>query len=134
MIACKKLTQDDVAKILEASLAHAKANNWLVTVAVCDSGGYLLGLQRMDGAPVMSSIIAGDKARASALSGKPTKGIEDMINGGRVAAVNMPVVGLEGGEPIVVDGHVIGAVGVSGVKANEDAEIAQKGIAALNIA
>lgn len=133
MIDCKKLTLEDTQKILAAAQAHAAANNWAVTIAVADNGGHLLGLQRADKAPVMSSIIAADKAHASALSGRPTKGIEDMINNGRVAAVNMPIVGLEGGEPIIVDGQVIGAVGVSGVAANQDAEIAQAGIAALGI-
>lgn len=133
MIDCKKLTLDDVKKIAGAAETHASQKGWQVSIAICDAGGHGLWLQRLDGAPAMSATIAADKARASALSGKPSKAIEDMINSGRVAAVNMPIVGLEGGEPIVVDGHVIGAVGVSGVRAPEDAEIAQAGIAALNL-
>lgn len=133
MIDTKKLSFKEVKTILEAAQAHADKNNWNVTIAVCDAGGYLQGLHRLDGAPTMSSIIASDKARASALSGKPTKGIEDMINNGRTAAVNMPIVGLEGGEPIIVDGQVIGAVGVSGVAKDQDAAVAQAGIAALGL-
>lgn len=133
MIACKKLSLADVKKIAAAAEAHAVEKGWNVTIAICDAGGHGLWLQRLDGAPAMSATIAGDKARASALSGKPSKAIEDMINQGRYAAINMPIVGLEGGEPIVVDGHIIGAVGVSGVRANEDAEIAQAGITALDL-
>lgn len=125
------LTLADVKRIAAAAEAEAGANKWAVSIAVCDAGGHLLWLQRMDGAPVMSATIAPDKARASALSGKPTKMLEDMVNGGRVAALGMPVVTLEGAEPIVIDGTVIGAVGVSGVKAPEDAQVARAGIAAL---
>lgn len=125
------LTLADVKRIAAAAEAEASANKWAVTIAVCDAGGHLLWLQRMDGAPVMSATIAPDKARASALSGKPSKVLEDMVNGGRVAALGMPVVTLEGAEPIVIDGTVIGAVGVSGVKAPEDAQVARAGIAAL---
>jgi uncharacterized protein GlcG (DUF336 family) len=66
------------------------------------------------------------------LTGKPSKVFEDMVNKGRFAALAMPVVPLEGGEPIVVDGAVIGAVGVSGVTAGEDAQVARAGVAALS--
>ncbi|HJV27156.1 MAG TPA: heme-binding protein [Aromatoleum sp.] len=127
----KALTLDDVKRIAAAAEAEAVNNKWAVSIAVCDAGGHLLWLQRMDGAPVMSATIAPDKARASALSGKPTKALEDMVNGGRFAALHMPVATLEGAEPIIIDGTVIGAVGVSGVKAPEDAQIARAGIAAL---
>lgn len=133
MITCQKLTLDDVKKIAAAAEKHALDNNWDVSIAVCDAGGHALWLQRLDGAPVMSAEVAAGKANASALSGKPTKAVEDMINNGRTAAVNMPVLGLEGGEPIIVDGHVVGAVGVSGVQAAQDAEIARAGISALNL-
>lgn len=132
MINCKKLTLDDVKAIASAAEAHATSNGWQVSIAISDGGGHPLWLQRMDGAPIMSATIATDKARASALSSKPSKAIEDMINNGRYAAINMPIVGLEGGEPITVDGHIIGAVGVSGVRADQDAATAQAGIAALS--
>ena len=65
------------------------------------------------------------------LSGKPSKAFEDMVNNGRFAALAMPVVPLEGGEPIVIGDNVIGAVGVSGVKAGEDAQVARAAVAAL---
>ncbi|MCK9985948.1 MAG: glc operon protein GlcG [Azoarcus sp.] len=127
----KALTLDDVKRIAAAAEAEALRNGWAVTIAVCDAGGHALWLQRLDGAPLSSALIAPEKARTSVMAGKPSKALEDMINGGRFAALAMPVVPLEGGEPIVVDGAVIGAVGVSGVKASDDAQIARAGIAAL---
>lgn len=127
----KALTLDDVKRIAAAAEAEALRNGWAVTIAVCDAGGHALWLQRLDGAPLSSALIAPEKARTSVMAGKPSKALEDMINGGRYAALAMPVVPLEGGEPIVVNGSVIGAVGVSGVKASDDAQIARAGIAAL---
>lgn len=128
----KALTLADVKTIAAAAEAEATAHGWAVSIAVCDGGGHALWLQRMDGAPLMSAVVAPDKARACALSGKPSKVFEDMVNNGRFAALAMPLLPLEGGEPIIVGGTVIGAVGVSGVKAAEDAQIARAGIAALN--
>lgn len=127
----QQLTLDDLKRIAQASEQKAQENQWKVSIAICDAGGHLLWLQRLDGAPVMSATIAPDKARASALSGKPTKALEDMVNGGRVAALAMPIKPLEGAEPIIVDGNVIGAVGVSGVAAADDARIALAGVNAL---
>lgn len=128
----KALTLDDVKRIAAAAEAEALKCGWSVTIAICDAGGHPLWLQRMDGAPTMSALVAPEKARTCVLSGKPSKAFEDMINQGRFAALAMPVVPLEGGEPIVVDGNVIGAVGVSGVKAGEDAQVARAGVAALD--
>ena len=127
----KALTLIDVKAIAAAAEAEATARGWNVTIAVCDPGGHLLWLQRLDGAPAMSALIAPDKARTCALSGKASKVYEDMVNNGRYAALSMPIVPLEGGEPIVVDGEIVGAVGVSGVKAVEDAQVARAGVAAL---
>lgn len=128
----KLLTLDDVKSVAAAAETEAIACGWAVSIAVCDAGGHPLWLQRMDGAPLMSALVAPEKARTSVLSGKPSKAFEDMVNNGRYAALAMPVVPLEGGEPIVVDGLVIGAVGVSGVKAGEDAQVARAGVAALS--
>ncbi|MBL8452133.1 MAG: heme-binding protein [Zoogloea sp.] len=125
------LTLDDVKHIAAAAESEARACGWAVSIAVCDAGGHPLWLQRMDGAPLMSAAVAPEKARTSVLSGRPSKAFEDMVNNGRIAALAMPVVPLEGGEPIMVDGLVIGAVGVSGVKAGEDAQVARAGVAAL---
>ncbi|MBK7662733.1 MAG: heme-binding protein [Sterolibacteriaceae bacterium] len=127
----KALTLDDAKCMAAAAEAEAIARNWTVSIAVCDAGGHLILLQRMDGAPLMSAAVAPEKARTCVLSGKPSKVFEDMVNNGRFAALALPVVPLEGGEPVLVDGAVIGAVGVSGVKAGEDAQVARAGVAAL---
>jgi len=123
----------DVSSILAAAKACANKNNWAVTIAVVDDGGHLLGLQRLDGAAPLSAHIAPAKAHTAALGRRETKVYEDIINNGRTAFLTAPLVEglLEGGVPIVVNGEVIGAVGVSGVKSSEDAEIAVAGIAAL---
>ena len=127
------LTLDDAKKIAAAAEAEAVANKWPVTIAITDDGGHLLWLQRLDGAAPLSSHIAAAKARVSALGRRETKIYEDMINNGRTAFGSAPFSEgmLEGGVPVIVDGHVIGAVGVSGVKSPEDAQIAKAGIAAL---
>lgn len=126
----KTLTLADVKRIAAAAEAEACTNGWAVSIAVCDAGGHALWLQRMDGAPLMSAMVAPEKARTCVLSGKPSRVFEEMVNNGRFAALKMPVVPLEGGEPIIVNGNVIGAVGVSGVKAGEDAQVARAGVAA----
>ncbi|QOL49274.1 GlcG/HbpS family heme-binding protein [Massilia litorea] len=127
------LTLDDVKKIAAASEAEALQNNWAVTIAIVDDGGHLLWLQRLDGAPPISAHIAPAKANTAALGRRESKSYEDVINGGRVSFLSAPDLKgmLEGGVPIIVDGNVIGAVGVSGVKSNEDAQIARAGIATV---
>ena len=128
------LCDDDVARILAAAKACANQNKWPVTIAVVDDGGHLLGLQRLDDAPPISASIAPAKAHTSALSRRESKVYEDLINNGRTSFLSAPLLQgmLEGGLPIVFEGQVIGAVGVSGVKSSEDAEIAAAGIAALS--
>ena len=131
MIPTHALTLADARVAATAAEAEARANGWAVSIAICDAGGHALWLQRMDGAPLMSAAVAPEKARTCVLSGKPSKAFEDMVNNGRFAALAMPVVPLEGGEPIVIGDNVIGAVGVSGVKAGEDAQVARAAVAAL---
>lgn len=133
MFTRKVLSADDVKRIAAAAEAEAVRNQWNVTIAVVDDGGHLLSLQRLDGAPPISSYIAPEKARTAALGRRETKLYEDVINQGRVSFLSAPVLQgmLEGGVPVIVDGQVIGAVGVSGVKSSEDAQIAKAGIAAL---
>jgi uncharacterized protein GlcG (DUF336 family) len=106
-----------------------------VTIAIVDDGGHLLHLQRLDGAPPVSSHIAPAKANTAALGRRESKIYEDVINNGRMSFLSAPTIQgmLEGGVPIVKDGQVIGAVGVSGVKSNEDAQIAKAGIAAIGL-
>lgn len=127
------LTLDDVKKIAAAAEAHALENNWAVAIAVVDDGGHLLWLQRLDGAIPLAAQIAQAKANTAALGRRETRVYEDMINGGRYSFLSVPGIAgmLEGGVPIMVEGQCVGAVGVSGVKSAEDAQIAQAGIAAL---
>ncbi len=129
------LESADVKAIAAASESEATANHWAVSIAIVDDGGHLLWLQRLDGAAPLSSQIAPAKAHTAAMGRRESKIYEDMINGGRTSFLSAPGVDglLEGGVPIVKDGHVIGAVGVSGVKSNEDVQIARAGIAALGL-
>ena len=116
-----------------AAESHALANAWAVTIAIVDDGGHLLWLQRLDGAAPISASIAPAKARTAALGRRETKVYEDMINQGRTSFLSAPGLEgmLEGGVPVMIDGQCVGAVGVSGVKSTEDAQIARAGIAAL---
>lgn len=123
----------DAEAALDAGLAHAREKGWNVTVAVVDEGGHLLAMKRLDGAQPISSHIAVEKARTAALGQRGSGVYEKMINDGRTAflCVDMLKGTLEGGLPIQADGHFVGAVGVSGVKPNEDLEIAQAAVAAV---
>ena len=123
----------DVKTIASAAEAEAIKNNWAVSIAIVDDGGHLLWFQRLDGAAPISSHIAPGKARTAAVGLRETKVYEDMINGGRVSFLSAPDLSamLEGGVPIMKDGQCLGAIGVSGVKSSEDAQIAKAGIAAL---
>jgi glc operon protein GlcG len=129
------LSADDVKKIAQAAEAEALANNWAVTIAIVDDGGHLLWLQRLDGCAAISSHIAPSKAKTAALGRRETKVYEDIINNGRTASLTAPYIDglLEGGVPVVYEGQVIGAVGVSGVKSEQDAQVAKAGIAALGL-
>ena len=123
----------DVKKIAAAAEAEALKNNWAVTIAIVDDGGHLLHLARLDGAPPISAHIAPAKANTAAMGRRDSKVYEDVINGGRISFLSAPYLKgfLEGGVPIMKDGVCLGAVGVSGVKSNEDAQVARAGIAAI---
>ena len=125
----------DVKAVAAAAEAEALANKWPVTIAIVDDGGHLLWLQRLDGAAPVSAHIAPAKAHTAALGRRESRTYEEVINGGRHSFLSVPTLAgmLEGGVPILKDGVCIGAVGVSGVKSNEDAQIARAGIAALKL-
>jgi glc operon protein GlcG len=130
------LNRDDVARIVTAAREEALRNGWAVSIAVVDDGGHPLALERLDGCAPIGAYIATEKARTSALGRRESKGYEDMINGGRNAFLCVPLLTgmLEGGVPLVVDAQVIGAVGVSGVKPDQDAQVARAGAVALAVA
>ena len=127
------LAIDDARRIAAAAEAEAVKNHWAVAIAVVDDGGHLLWLQRLDGAAPISAQIAPAKARTAALGRRESRLYEEMINGARTAFLSAPGLEgmLEGGVPVMRDGHCLGAVGVSGVKSSEDVQIARAGIAAL---
>ncbi|MCS2609828.1 heme-binding protein [Halomonas dongshanensis] len=126
------LSQQDTQQILDAAQREADANGWAVTIAVTDDGGHLLGLRRLDGAGPFSAEVASHKARNAAVGRKETQVFEEMINNGRTAFVTAPLQGLmSGGVPVIVDGQVIAAVGVSGVKPEQDVQIAKAGVASV---
>jgi glc operon protein GlcG len=128
------LTDEDVRKMADAAQAHAQANQWNVTIAILDDGGHLLHLRRLDGAAPSTVEIAIGKGRTAALGRRETKIYEDVIKQGRTAFLSAPLTAmLEGGVPIVVDGDVVGSIGVSGVKSEQDAAVARAGIAALEL-
>ncbi len=125
------LTAADAAIILTACKAEAAKNNWLVSIAVVDEAGYLLHLERMDGAGLPSPEIATLKARTAAIAKAPTKVLEDVVK-------ERPAVGLmpgrlpvQGGVPILYEGACVGGIGVSGVKSHEDEIVAIAGREAL---
>jgi uncharacterized protein GlcG (DUF336 family) len=129
------LEQADIKAIAAAAEAEALKNNWAVTIAIVDDGGHLLHLQRLEGAAPISAHIAPAKANTAAMGQRESKVYEDVINGGRTSFLSAPYIQgmLEGGVPIVKDGQCLGAVGVSGVKSNEDAQVARAGIAAIGL-
>ena len=133
MLAKPMLSQKEVAHMLSAAKAEAQRNQWAVTISIVDDGGHPLALERLDGCAPIGAYISMDKARSAALGRRESADYEAMINNGRTAFLSAPNLAgmLEGGVPVVVNGQVIGAIGVSGVKADQDAQVAKAGAAAL---
>ena len=125
----------DLKTMAAAAEAEALQHGWAVSIAIVDDGGNLLWFQRLDGAAPISADIAPAKARTSALGRRESKIYEEMINGGRMSFLSAPGLEgmLEGGVPIMKDGQCLGAVGVSGVKSSEDAQVARAAIAAIGL-
>ena len=127
-----QLTLEDAKMIAAGAETEAKRHQWPVVIAVVDEGGHLLLLQRLDDAQYGSITVAIEKARAAIAFRRPTKVWEDHIAEGHVRYLNLPgTLPIEGGLPIVVNQQYIGAIGVSGVRSFQDAQIAQAGIDAL---
>jgi glc operon protein GlcG len=126
------LTLADVDRIAMTARDEALRNEWKVSIAIVDDGGHPISLQRLDGCAPLSAYIAG-RARTAALGRRESKSYEDIINGGRTAFVSVGAITgmLEGGIPIMLDGHCIGAVGVSGVKPDQDAQVARVAASAV---
>jgi uncharacterized protein GlcG (DUF336 family) len=127
------ITFDAAKKALAAAEAEAKKNNWAVAIAIVDSSGNLAAFSKMDNTQHASVDIAIGKAVTANNFKRPTKALQDAIAQGGANLRLLAVKGatpLEGGVPIVVDGKIIGAIGASGVMANQDAEVAMAGAAA----
>jgi glc operon protein GlcG len=126
------LTLDGAKAIAAGAESEALRNNWQVVIAIVDDHGELVYLQKADNVQQGSLDIAIAKARTAARMRRPTKALQDAVEGGRTVIMAMPnVLPLEGGVPITVNGRVIGAVGVSGVTSAQDAQIATAGIRAV---
>ena len=127
------ISLEQAKKVMAGAEAEAKKNNWPVVIVILDSGGQMVMLQRLDNAQWGCVDIAKEKARSAVALRRPTKALQDAVAQGganlRLLAIGYSV--LEGGIPIVVDGKIIGAVGVSGVLSQQDAQTAQAGIDAL---
>ena len=127
------ITLEQAKKVVMGAEAEAKKNNWNVVIVVLDSGGHLVAAQRLDNTQWGSIEVAKEKARSAVALRRPTKVLQDLVaqGGANLRLLNIGFSVLEGGIPIVVDGKIIGAVGVSGVTSQQDAQTAQAGIDAL---
>lgn len=126
------LTLADAKRVAAAAEAEAQRNGWNVVIAVHDDGGNLLYLQRMDGTQIGSILVAQEKARTAVSFKRPTKAFEEAVTGGRVVMLSMPgVTPVEGGLPLVHEGEIVGAIGISGVQSSQDGIIAKAGVDAL---
>ena len=132
----RTLTLEAARVIAAASEAEAARNGWKVVIAIVDDGGHAVLVQRLDGTQSSSVDTALNKAKAAAGFKRPTANLEEMINKGRTAFLSAPgdFAFLQGGVPIEVEGQVIGAVGVSGVKATDDEIVGKAGVEALKAA
>ena len=130
----KAMTMDGAKKIAAAAEKEARSNNWNVVIAVVDDGGHLVYLQRMDGTQTGSIDVAIGKARTSAAFKRPTRVFDELAKTRpSIVSIGGDAVLLEGGIPVMVGGQLVGAVGVSGVTSQQDAQIAQAGIDALGL-
>lgn len=121
------LALSDAEFLLEKAHQYAIQQQFNVSIAIVDDTGTLLAMKRMDGASPMTANLCVEKAKCSAISRRPSKLFEDIIKNGQMGFLTLDSFSgmLEGGEPILYEGQLVGAVGVSGVKSFEDAAIAQ---------
>ncbi len=126
------LEADDVQAALDAARTTATKNGWAVSMAVVDDGGHPLGFLRLTDATPLSAQIAFGKARTAAISRRESKFYEEVVKNGRTAFLSVSdFTALEGGVPVLIGGHCVGAIGVSGVKSDQDAQVALAGVHAI---
>jgi uncharacterized protein GlcG (DUF336 family) len=124
------ITLADAKTMLAAAEAEAVRNNWEVVIAVVNDGGRIVAVHRMDGARPGNDDIALAKARTSAMTCRPSAVWQKWIDGPHPAYATFPFLAAQGGLPIIINGDLIGAIGVSGVKSEQDEQIAQAAIKA----
>jgi uncharacterized protein GlcG (DUF336 family) len=133
MLMRKTLSLADAKKVAAAASAKAVAEGWTVVIAVHDHGGNLLYLERADGAQLGSIMVAQEKSRTALMFKRPTKLLEDTVLAGRVNMMSLPgITSVEGGVPLVLEGEIVGSIGVSGVQSSQDGQIAAAGAAVLS--
>jgi glc operon protein GlcG len=128
------ISLEDAKKVAAPALAEARKNNWTMAVAIVDPSGNLVYFEKMDNTQLAASNIAVEKARSAALLKRPTKALQDALvaGGDGIRILGLPgAVPVEGGIPLIVDGKIIGAIGMSGQASNQDAQCAQAGANAL---
>ena len=132
-IATKKaLTLAAAKKIAAAAEAEAAKNNWTMVIAILDDGGNLIYLEKMDDTQIGSIEVAQAKARSAVAFKRPTKAFEDALTGGRQAILRLPgAIPVEGGVPLMIDGRLVGAIGVSGASSAQDGQVAAAGAKVL---
>lgn len=129
----KVITLEAAKKMVAAGEAEARKNGWNVAITVVDAGGALIMFQKLDDTQPGSIAVSQGKARASALFKRPSKALEELIAGGKTAFLSIEgIVPIQGGLPVIADGKVIGAIGVSGVTSAQDEQVAQAALAVLN--
>ncbi|MEO6185939.1 MAG: heme-binding protein [Steroidobacteraceae bacterium] len=132
MLTRKTLSLADAKTVAAAASAKAVAEGWTVVIAIHDNGGNLIYLERADGTQLGSIIVAQEKSRTALNFKRPTKALEDSVLSGRVHMMSLPgITSVEGGVPLMVDGEVVGSIGVSGVQSAQDGQVAAAGAAAL---
>jgi len=133
LLAKKGISLEDARKAAAGAAAEARKNKWNMAIALVDEGGTLVYFERLDETQIASTDIAIGKARTAVIYKRPTKALEDALNSGQTAILTFPnTLPREGGLPIVVDGKVVGGIGVSGGKSSEDAQVAKAGVDAFS--
>jgi glc operon protein GlcG len=129
MLADKKVLTIAAAKRIAAAAEHEAARNgWNMVIAIVDDGGHLMYLERMDDTQLASVEVGIQKARSALLFKRPTKAMEDAVAGGRIVVMTLAnAVPVEGGVPLLADGKIVGAIGISGATSAQDGIVAKAG-------
>ncbi len=128
----KALTLEAAKKIAAAAQAEAVANKWTMVITIVDDGANLIYLEKADGTQIGSVDVAQNKARSAVKFKRPTKAFEDALAGGRQAILSLPgAIPVEGGIPLMIDGVMLGAIGVSGATSAQDGQVAAVGVKAF---